>query len=286
MGIDASVVLTAAGGPNRKAGQLAAVIAAEPRPFDVALIADSDVDLAGANLDALVAPLAARADLAAVWAPPIEAGVARTLGNRASAALLGASLHAFPLLAGLDRGGLVGKLFAVKREALAEAGGFGALVAHLGEDMELARRLRARGHAVEAAPIVARSLVAGRTWEQVERRIARWITVIRAQRPALLPSYPALFFATVPIALLAALAARPAPAAAALVAVALRVAVAVAATRAAGGRVTVSRLALDALLADALLACAFARALRSRRVVWRDVALTIDGSGRLRLGEE
>lgn len=279
-GVDASVVLTGALGPNRKAAQLAAVIGAERAPFDVVLIADSDVDLGGANLDALVAPLAARAALAAVWAPPIEDGPARTLGNRASAALLGASLHAFPILAGLDRAGLVGKLFAVKRGALAEAGGFEALVSHLGEDMELARRLRARGHAVEAAPIVARSRVSGRSWGQVEARLARWITVIRAQRPALLPSYPILFFATVPIALLAAAAASAAPVAGALAVVAVRLAVAAEATRTAGGRVTAS-LAVDALLADALLAGAFVRALRSRRFVWRGVALAVDGKGRL-----
>ena len=284
-GLDASVILTSAQGPNRKAAQLAAVIAAERAPFEVVLVADSDVDLDGTDLDALVAPLAARADLAAVWAPPVEIGRedgSGTFADRASASLLGASLHAFPILAGLDPAGLVGKLFAVKRGALAEVGGFEALVGYLGEDMELARRLRARGHAVEAAPIVARSRVSGRTWRQVEARIARWITVIRAQRPALLVSYPALFFATLPIVLLAAASGEPSPLAAALVAVAVRLLVAAAATSATGARVRPRRLVLDALLADGLLAAAFTRALRSRDFVWRDVALTVDRGGRLR----
>lgn len=284
-GVDASVVITAARGPNRKAAQIAAVIAAERAPFDVVLVADSDVDLEDTDLDALVAPLAARADLAAVWAPPVEAG-ARTLADRASAALLGASLHAFPILAGLDRAGLVGKLFAVKRGALAEAGGFDALASYLGEDMELARRLRERGHDVEAAPIVARSLVCGRSFQQVEARIARWITVIRAQRPWLLPTYPLLFFATVPMVLLAAVDGEAAPAVGALVAVALRLLVAAAAMRAAGSRVTLRGVAVGALLADGLLALAFVRALRSRRFLWREVPLTVDGNGRLRLADE
>lgn len=284
-GIDATVILTAPRGPNRKAAQLAAVVAAEEAPFDLILVADGDVDLAGADLDALVAPLLARPDLGSTWAPPVEVSPARTLGDRASGALLGASLHAFPLLARLDRGGLVGKLFAVRAAALAQVGGFGALTAHLGEDMELSRRLRRAGLAVEAAPIVARSLASGRTWDQVEDRFGRWIKVIRAQRPALLASYPLLFFATLPIVALALAAAPSSPAIAAAViaaAVALRLAVAFAASSASGRRVALA----DVALADALLACAFLRALRSRRVVWRDKALRIDRRGLLRPVEE
>lgn len=286
LGLDASVVITGARGPNRKAAQLAAVVAAERAPYDVVLIVDGDVDLAGMDLDALVGPLASRPELGVVWAPPVEAGHARTLGDRASAAVLGGSLHAFPLLAGLDRRGLVGKVFGVRRDALAAVGGFDALVSHLGEDMELARRLRAIGRAVEPASLVARSMASGRSWAQAEARFGRWISVIRAQRGALLWTYPLLFFPTLPILVLAAMAAAgaPAPAAiAAIVAVVMRLAVAAAA--APGSRPSWRRAAVDAALADALLAGAFARALRSRRVVWRDVALTIERGGLLRAEE-
>jgi ceramide glucosyltransferase len=288
-GVDARVVLTAARGPNRKAAQLEAVIAAEKAPFDAVLVADGDVDLAGVDLDALIAPLVTRPDLGAVWAPPVEVGPARTLGDRASAAILSASLHAFPILARLDRGGLVGKLFAVRRDALAAVGGFGALTGHLGEDMELARRLLARGLGVEAAPVVARSLSSGRSWAEVEDRFGRWIKVIRAQRPGLLASYPLLFFATGPIVALAMVAAPGAPLLAGGVAagaIALRVAVAVAAAAASGRRVPLHRVVTDAALADAMLAGAFVRALRSRQVVWRDTALRIDRGGTLRVLEE
>lgn len=287
--IDAKVVLTAPRGPNRKAAQLAAVIAEEKAPFDVILVADGDVDLTDMDLDALLAPLVERPDLGAVWAPPVEVGHERTLGDRASAALLGASLHAFPILALLDRHALVGKLFAVRRDALAGAGGFAALTTHLGEDMELARRLRAAGHGIAAASVVARSLSSGRSWEQAEERFGRWLKVIRAQRPALLASYPLLFLATLPIVVLAAIAAPASPVLSALAAgaaVTLRLAVARLAAAAAGRRSPWPRTAVDALLADALLAGAFARALRSRRVVWRDVALTIERGGQLRLLEE
>jgi ceramide glucosyltransferase len=288
-GIDASVILTASCGPNRKAAQLAAVVAAERASFDVVLVADSDVDLTGADLDVLVAPLMARTDLAAIWAPPVEAGPGHTLGDRASTALLGASLHAFPLLAGLDRAGLVGKLFAVRRDALCETGGFEALVSFLGEDMELGRRLRALGCTIEAAPIVAHSFASGRTWAQVESRFGRWITVIRAQRPALLVSYPGVFFPMAPIVILAVVGGTAAPICAAIAAafaISTRLAVAGVATRATGRSLAIPRLIADVLLADALLACAFVRAMRSRRVVWRDVALAVDPGGVLHLASE
>lgn len=288
-GLDARVVLTAPRGPNRKAGQLAAAIDAEEAPFDVVMVADGDVDLAGMDLDALVAPLVGPEPRGAVWAPPVEVAAPRTLGDRASAALLGGSLHAFPLLALLDRRGLVGKLFAVRRDALATTGGFGALVSHLGEDVELARRLRAAGHAVEAAGVVARSLSTGRTWAQAEARFGRWLQVIRAQRPGLLASYPLLFCATAPIVVLALGAAPAAPrtaAAAIAQALGLRLAVSLAAGAAAGRRTGLLRAAADAVLADALLAGAFVQALSSRRVMWRDVALRIDRGGQLRPLEE
>ncbi|WP_437725362.1 glycosyltransferase [Sorangium sp. So ce861] len=286
--IPAEVALTAPAGPNRKAAQIAAVLDGEPAPFDVVLIADSDVDLDGVDLDALVAPLgdgARPAPLDAAWAPPVEVAPPGSLGDRASAAVLGASLHAFPLLAGLDPRGLVGKLFAVRAASLAGAGGFAALTAHLGEDMELSRRLLARRGAVAAAPIVAPSLASGRSLRDVIARYARWIAVIRAQRPALLASYPALFFATPLILALAALAApiAAAPAlVAAAVAVASRAAVAAAAARVAGRRAPLLAAAADACLADLVLGAAFVRALSTRTVVWRSGRFTIDRRGLLR----
>lgn len=286
-GIDARVVFTRAVAPNRKAAQLAAVIALETEPFDVVLVADSDVDLEGAPLDALVAPLASAGGPDAAWAPPAEHGRAQTLADRASAALLGASLHAFPLLAGLDPHGFVGKLFAVKRSALAAIGGFGSLAAHLGEDMEIAKRLLARGGAIAVVPLVARSLAADRSWDQAVSRFARWLGVIRAQRPLLLASYPALFFATPLLLVLAAITAPGAPwvaLAAAALAVVSRLAVALAAARASGRPVALGRAVVESALADALLAAAFVRCLRTRKVVWRDNVLTIERTGLVREG--
>jgi ceramide glucosyltransferase len=130
-------------------------------------------------------------------------------------------------------------------------------------------------------------MLAGRSWDQVVARFARWLMVIRAQRPALLPSYPLLFFATPLILASAAITARGAPRlamAAALLAVGSRIGVAVAAAWAAGRPRSLRRAVIEAVLADALLAVAFVRALTGRRVVWRDNVIIIDRSGRAREG--
>src|SRR6185369_9556499 len=113
---------------------------------------------------------------------------------------------------------------------------------------------------------------AGRSAAHVLARFARWLMVIRAQRPALLASYPLLFFATPLILVSAAILGRGAPrlaAAAAMLAILSRIAVAPTAARATGRSMHLGRAIVASTLADALLAAAFVRALLSRRVVWR-----------------
>lgn len=290
-GIDAAVVLTAASAPNHKAAQIAAVIAREPRSFDALLIADSDVDLEGFDLDLLVGPLLGREAVetgamapGAVWAPPVEAGPLFASGDRASRAILAGSLHAFTLLGALDSRGLVGKLCAVRRDALEAVGGFGAMERVLGEDMELCLRLRANGHAVLVAPTVARSLKTGRTWQSAVERYARWLTVIRTQRPHLLASYP-LLFVSAPLLLTASLLLAPFSPSLALATVAItgfgRIVSALAARKLAGLSFSLRETMTDIVLSDALLAHAFVRAIATRTVTWRGRTLTIDRGGLL-----
>lgn len=284
-GIDAAIVITGAAAPNRKAAQIEAVLAREGREGSEAiLVADSDVDLTGVDLDALTGPLSSgRAD--AVWAPPVEREPARTFGDRASVALLAGSLHAFPLLAALDERGLVGKLFSIRSDVLHAIGGFASLTQILGEDIEIARRIRERGGSVRVAPFAVRSLASGRTFGQVVQRYARWLVIIRAQRPWLLLSYPALFFASPLLLAISAALAPFAPLtaiAAALLTLGARLLVALVAARAAGRTPSLLAALADAALADTLLAFAFARALRTRTVVWRSTVLTVDRSGVLR----
>jgi ceramide glucosyltransferase len=279
-GIDARVVVTGARGPNAKAEQIARVVAGVT--CDVVLVADSDVDLDGTDLDALLAPLADERT-AAAWAPPIEVEPA-TPADRASASVLDASTHAFAVLGALDAGGMVGKLVALRATDLSEVGGFSSLVECLGEDMELARRFRALGKGVQRVNEPARSLARGRTWSSAVARYARWIAVIRAQRPALLASYALVIAPTLPLVVLTLAAAAlegPRALAIGLGAAVVRLLVAALARRRSGSRRT-SSLLVDAATSDALLWAAFVRALGTTRVMWRGVALEITRGGALR----
>lgn len=275
-GIDVSVRVTTTRGPNHKAAQLETVCRDAGRPFVV--VADSDVDLAGLRLGALVAELRWDERTAAVWAPPVESPVDPTLGDRLSAAVLGASLHAFPVLVGLDPRGMVGKLFAVRRASVDACGGFGALRNVLGEDVELARRLRERGERVAVAPTIGRARPRGRRVVDVVRRFARWMMVLRGQRPGLLVTYPSLFCATTPL-VLACLVAGGGVAWIAAAAVAIsRWLVACAGARRAGSPLP----SIPLLVAsDLVLLAALVLALRTRSVRWRDRSLRLGARGEL-----
>lgn len=289
-GVDATRVVTEAVGPNRKASQLAAVLAREPDDLALVAVVDSDVDPASLAWSELVGPWVDDPGVSAVWSPTVES-TGTTLGDRASSALLGVTLHAFPLLAGLDPGGLVGKVMVVRRGALQAVGGFAALTGYLGEDMELSRRLRARGGRVVATRAVARSAATGRSWEAAVGRYGRWMAVIRGQRPWLLPSYPLLFFAT-PLVLGGAglcawvgdARARAVAMGAAGVVLVARAAVALAGRWRRGSGPWGAGLVLDAVLGDVLLARAFLRALGRRTVWWRGRALRVGPDGALTEG--
>lgn len=194
--VDARLLVTGALGPNQKADQLARALSAidDKRADDIIVVADSDVLLDRASFDGVVQPIE-RGEADASWAPPVEVAPV-TSADRISASLLSSSLHAFPILALLDPGGMVGKLFAIRRDALEAASGFEPLVDYLGEDMELSARLRASSLRIHASRRNASSLVRGRAFRAVVERYARWITVIRTQRPWLLASYPLLLAAT------------------------------------------------------------------------------------------
>jgi ceramide glucosyltransferase len=279
-GLDARLVVTGALGPNRKVAQLAHVLDRDETSASVILVADSDVDLSDVALDELVRPLA-DPRVAAVWAMPVEIAP-RTFADSASAAVLDGSLQSFAILGALDRGGMVGKLFAIRADALAQVGGFHALVTYLGEDMELARRLGAAGWRVQRAAVVAPSLAGGRSWGEATDRYARWIHVIRAQRPLLLVTYPAFLVATPLIVALSCIAALVdgAPALeAAVIAMGARVAAAGLARLRCRRPLRWLSIPIDVVLADALLLAAFLRALRSRSVTWRGTTLR-HGDGR------
>lgn len=278
-GLDARAVIASTDAYNRKVGQLAEVTRESEE--DVVMCVDADVDLTGFDMESLIAPLIS--DTAgAVWAPPVEVGTVQGVADRASAAVLGASLHAFNLLGELDRGGLVGKTFAVRRDALNDVGGFDALTEHLGEDMELARRLRDHGRRTTMHRSSVRAIGSARSMSGILARYTRWLWVIRAQRPSLLLSYPLLLAASpILLGLLAVLAlAQPRWALGLSVVVLItRMVVALAAARPRGRRA--AAVAYEWLLADAVLLMAFVGALGRPEVSWRDRTLRLGPGGRL-----
>jgi ceramide glucosyltransferase len=281
-GIDATVFVTNAVGPNHKADQLARTLALPGvRGRQIVVVADADVEL---GTDAVRRLAAALGDSDAVWAPPVERGRARTWGDRASHAVLDASLHSFPLLAGIDPHGLVGKLFAVRRSALESVGGFGALTRYLGEDMELARRLRLGGRAVTVAPRLAIATAEGRSLRGAIARFARWLLVVRAQRPLLLLSYPLLLAASPLLLTVLAIAIARHDGALATVAVsglAVRFGIACFARATAGLNIAPVAAALQMVGGDLVLLTALAMACAARDVIWRGRRLVIAPDGTL-----
>lgn len=274
----AEVVATRPDGPNFKADQLArAVRSLVPAPR-VVVVADSDVVLAKSEVAALVAELDARGD-AVVWAPPVPPSDAGVLAR----AVLEGSMHAFPVLAGIDGRGLVGKLFAIRKDALDAVGGFEALTDRLGEDMELARRLRERGLSVSPSRRLAPTAGRRDDLSALLERLTRWILVIRAQRSLLLPSYP-LLLAAAPLALsviaLGLAAASPLAVVAGAIVLAMRSVVALAGPRLVG-RSTSLLAPLGAVAADVVLMVAFVRALATTTFHWRGRRLRVARGGHL-----
>jgi ceramide glucosyltransferase len=224
-GVDAELLVTNAKGPNRKAAQLAAATAA--RNLGAAYIAcvDSDVRLAPNALLDLTRPLDNEAELGATWSPVEESceglwsrgdhldavnrvessnvmagakpgdGRGCPLSRVVSQAILNASPHAFRFMRHLDSSVFVGKLFAIRSDLLARVGGFDALTTYLGEDLELARRVRATGfhyRSITNLGVADRSVG---SLGEVAARFSRWQTVIKQRSPLLLLAYPLLFAA-------------------------------------------------------------------------------------------
>ncbi|PRQ03679.1 hypothetical protein ENSA5_13720 [Enhygromyxa salina] len=283
-GLEARFELHPPTGPNRKASMLAAVLDGDADAHELVVNVDSNVDLDGYPLDEVIAPLLDEGErVGASWAPWSERRTQPGLGPRASEAVLGASLTAFPLLCGIYSYGLVGKIWAARREAL-DACEFAGLTHYLGEDLEMARRLRERGWGIVAAPVLARARGGDPSFAQVVDRLGRWMLAVRGQRPLLLPTYPLFFFAT-PLALALAgfgLVARPLLAAiAAGLIVFARVVVAIAAQYWSARNIGPLRALFEAVLGDVALGLAWVRALTRREVAWRGHKLRVGPGGRL-----
>ncbi len=276
---------------NRKVAQLARAEGLSDAP--VIAVVDSDISVDDETLPALVAALHSHPRAGASSCPVMDVRH-DTLGDRASAALLTSTPHAFYCLGALaERSGgahvLCGALIAIRREVLAELGGFASLERYLGEDFELARRLHARGYTIPTAGAPGRVTDRGRTFGVVVRRFARWCTVTRQQRPHLMLTYP-LFLACGPLLLVFGAAAGIAGGdagrlVAAGIAMVLLVRVAVAMALRRGYRLRAGPLrALGAmLLGELTLLIGFSGALGRPIVAWRGNRYRIGPGGLIEL---
>jgi ceramide glucosyltransferase len=280
-GLDARVEVVPPAGPNRKASTVAGLVERHVTDHAGFINIDSNIDMTRMDLEALVAPLGAER-VGASWQPPVEQ-LGPTLGDRASRAVLGGSFHAFALLLALDPASLVGKVFAIRKDAL-EAFGLEGLPDYLGEDVELSTRLRLSDFDVQPVITNAAARPARGRFADTVARQARWVTVIRAQRPALLLTYPLLFAPTPLILVLAALSWLYSPLlafAGVLAATAARLLVSAGARWASGLRWNPFVGLVDGALADLVLWAALIRGLASRELSWRGNRLRIDRFGKL-----
>ena len=255
--------------PNRKVGHLLHALATFPHGGRVVCAVDADVAVDAELLAALVAPVVAGAALVTAAPEPLPA---RGLGPRAVRALLCHTHQSFDALDAVSAGAkaVCGKAMALGPAAIA---GLGAVRDRVGEDLELAKWLHARGAAVVLAgarapvPQVGHAPV-GPAFD----RFTRWMQVLRAHRPALLPTVPLLLTPSLPLAV-AALAVPTGPVVAAVGALwLLRTLLAFRLER---------RGCLGWPLGEALLLAAFARALVRRTVVWRGRSFRVARDGRM-----
>ncbi len=283
-GADVKVVLGGRALLNRKTARLER--GAEDADAEIIVVADDDVLLDARTLDALVDEVARHGG--AAFCPPVEVGsddAPARIADASSAGVLGASPHCFAVLGALQSGStptFVGKLFAVRRDALAAIGGFAALGEVLGEDQAMCAALVAVGAPARMLAFPARSLAHGRSYGALVARYARWLTVVRLQRPWLLPSYPLLLASLPMVAALALVAlATGAPTRAVALAVAsplvARWALAFALGAKLGRGGSLARRWLEPFLADALLTVAWLRAVTRSDVQWRGRALRAEG---------
>lgn len=264
--------------PNRKVGHLVYGLATLSRPGEVVLAVDADVAVDGALVAALARPVEAGAALCAAAPAPTGAHGAVALSVQA---LLAWTHHAFLPLFRMSLGAraLCGKAMAYGPAAQGLLPGLGQQV---GEDLELALRLYAQKAEVALAEVPARvPMHASVGARAAVRRFSRWMHVLRAHRPWLVPTVPWLLCPT-PLLVLAALFSRSPWL---LVPVALLLCVRTALAVRLAGQHERLLAARSWPLGEALLLVAFVHALVFREVAWRGRRFRLARGGHMRQAE-
>ncbi|MCP3103713.1 carotenoid biosynthesis protein [Myxococcus sp. K15C18031901] len=266
--------------PNRKVGHLLYALGTLPTGGRVVLAVDADVAVTGELVEALATPVVNGASLCT--APPLPVD-ARDLAGRAMAGLLRYTHHSFRALHAMSAGAkaVCGKALALSPAARTE---LAALGDHIGEDLELSKRLHARGLDValsEVPAVVPMGVVD--SWNIPLSRFTRWMRVLASHRPALYPTVPLLFTPTVPLVVLAVVVGSPVLSLAVAVLAGVRTLLALR-LAALDGLVGERRWsALTGWLAgEALLLAAFVGSLgKSGTVTWRGYTYALRPGGRM-----
>jgi hypothetical protein len=271
--------------PNRKVGHLLNALGSLQWKERVVLVVDADVAVTGALVEGLAAPVAAGAALSTAVPTPVGA---RDLSARAVMGLLRRTHHSFRALHAMSAGAkaVCGKALGLGPAAVAE---LEKLADHIGEDLELSKRLHARGLEVALCEVPALVPLGPGSWRAALSRFRRWMQVLSSHRPALYPTVPLLFTPTWPLLLLSALMGSAALAGATATLALLRTLL--------SWRLTVLSTPLppgegrgegawphlfDWLLGEALLLAAFLQSLwHPPRVTWRGRTYALHPGGRM-----
>ncbi|MBJ6761505.1 glycosyltransferase [Myxococcaceae bacterium JPH2] len=272
--------------PNRKVGHLLHALEVLDTRERVVVAVDADVAVTGALVEGLVAPVVAGAALSTAAPMPVSP---RGVSARALAGLLRYTHHSFRALHVMSVGApaVCGKALGLSPRAVET---LRSVADHLGEDLELSRRLHAHGLtvALAAAPAVV-PLEASSDWWGPLTRFTRWMRVLASHRPDLYPSVPLLFTPTVPLLLIAGALREPLLGGAVALLVLARLGlsrrlawVGDDVARAEGDAGGLMRAGTDWLLGECLLLAAFLCSLRrSGPVMWRGHLYRLRPGGRL-----
>jgi hypothetical protein len=184
--------------PNRKVGHLLHALETLPWEGRVVLVVDADVAVTGALVEGLAAPVILGAALSTAVPTPVGE---QSLADRAVAGLLRRTHHSFRALHVMSAGAkaVCGKALGLSTRAVDE---LRALADHIGEDLELSKRLHAQGLDVALCEVPALVPMAPGTWSGALERFTRWMQVLGSHRPGLYPTVPLLFTPTWPLLVL------------------------------------------------------------------------------------
>jgi ceramide glucosyltransferase len=151
--------------------------------YELILIGDADVRVPADFLAGIVVPL--RDDKTALVSCFYQMANPVTTAMRWEAIAVNADFWSQVLQAAtlnpLDFA--LGAAILVRRQALAEAGGFNALANCLADDYQLGRRIAAHGHHLALCPVVVECWTAPMNWRDVWQHQLRWARTIRVCQP-------------------------------------------------------------------------------------------------------